>query len=249
MNYSACATPPKSNFQRFDRIAPRDGVYRAPITGTVWKFERDNGNATCGWEISLPNPEKEESAQIMKKIFMLLGICANAVLVAEGEPFSRIVGPEEFSSAGLAKLSPSELARLDGLFTKYSAAQIPAPAKPQNQMASTAPVLVRPATPKPGPAADTEGLVARAKKIFSEPKGRSNPQAMEGQIDGSFEGWSRNTVWKLKDGTRWQAENNQPGSISRSVRDPKVIIYPAAINGFWLELPELDQKVRVRQLP
>ena len=188
----------------------------------------------------------------MKKSAMIIGIWAAAVLLAQGaEPFSRSVSPAEFAAAGLPKLSASELTQLDTLFAKYRTARAePAPAVAR--AVGTPPTPTAPAKSalrKTEPSADNDSLISKAKKIFTQTKESAHPGSIEGQIDGWFDGWTSNTMWRLKDGTQWRAENSQPGFTSNPVRDPKVKIYPAAINGYWLEFPELDQKVRVRQLP
>ncbi len=188
----------------------------------------------------------------MKKSALAIGVWAAAVLLAQGaEPFSRSVSADEFASAGLAKLSPSELAQLDVLFAKYRTARAE-PAPTVARAVGTPPTPTAPAKPalrKTEPAADNDSLISKAKKIFTQTKESAHPGSIEGQIDGWFDGWTSNTMWRLKDGTQWRAENSQPGFTSNPVRDPKVKIYPAAINGYWLEFSELDQKVRVRQLP
>ena len=190
----------------------------------------------------------------MKKSAVVIGLWMAAVLLADGaEPFSHTMSSEEFASAGLPKLSSGELAQLDALFTKYRTFS------PETATATAAargtgkvPTVTGPAKPaatKSETSSETEGLTSKAKKIFTQPKERSHPGALESQIDGWFDGWTSNTVWRLKDGTQWRADNSQPSLTSNPVRDPKVKIYPAAINGYWLEFPALDQKVRVRQLP
>jgi hypothetical protein len=81
----------------------------------------------------------------MKKLLWLAaaGWALTAVLRAD-EPFSRRLTPEEFRAAGLDKLSPEQVARLDALFGKYGA--VNATVVPTPPSAMTAPVnLMRPA--------------------------------------------------------------------------------------------------------
>ena len=56
----------------------------------------------------------------MKKFILLAGfVLAAGALARADESFSKRVTPEEFGAAGLAKLTPEELTRLDALFGKY----------------------------------------------------------------------------------------------------------------------------------
>ena len=196
----------------------------------------------------------------MKKLVWLMGVWMAGAASAQGaEPFSQRVKPEEFGAAGLAKLSAGELARLDALFEQYSGRRAEAPSATEPKAptrATSAPTVTAPVpTAATVPAATVaqkggdDGLLAKAKKVFVRPGTRAEATAIAGQIDGWFDGWTRDTTWKLKDGTRWRADNHQPPLMIRPVKDPTVKIYPAAVNGYWLELPELEQKVRVVQLP
>jgi len=176
---------------------------------------------------------------------MVLGLSA-AGLVRGEDPFSRRVSAEEFRTAGLVKLSSEELAQLDALFQKYG---VPPGSSRQPEPRA---VAVQPPAPPAVPVDKSpgdSGVMAKARRIFSLPAAKPNPATIESQIDGWFEGWTRDTVWLLKDGTRWRVENNERPFKTRPAKDRKVKIYPAAINGHWLELPEFDQKLRVRQLP
>ena len=79
-------------------------------------------------------------------------VCGGMTVALAAEPFSRQVTPEQFRAAGLEKLSPEELARLDALVQGYRVApsgrETPAPR----------PVAKAPA---PAAAADTEAAAAR----------------------------------------------------------------------------------------
>ena len=192
----------------------------------------------------------------MKKLVFAIGICtASALLGAAPTPFSQRLSAEEFVAAGLGKLAPAEVARLDAWFAKYSTPGAVGPAAKPVSTTSASATRVGAPTPNPTPQAKAEekpasgGMISTAKNIFKLPAAKPRVPVVESQIDGWFDGWRENTTWTLKDGTRWRADRHQSLASIKPVKDPQVKIYPAAVSGFWLELPELDQKVRVLQLP
>jgi len=65
------------------------------------------------------------SEWVMKQsLWWAVALWALSAVVRAEEPFSRRMTPEEFAAAGLAKLSPEEIARLDALFGKYGAGHV-----------------------------------------------------------------------------------------------------------------------------
>ena len=69
----------------------------------------------------------------MKRHLSIALGCLAVTLHATEENFSSAVRPQDFSAAGLAKLSPAELARLDALVRDYkSGALVAARQDPRN---------------------------------------------------------------------------------------------------------------------
>ena len=93
-----------------------------------------------------------------------------------------------------------------------------------------------------------EGFLAKAKKILVSPGTKVEVAAIQTEIDGSFDGWDAMTTWRMKDGTMWRVDNKPAPYQAKRVANPKVKIYPAPLNGYWLEFVELDYKLRVRQV-
>jgi hypothetical protein len=192
------------------------------------------------------------------------------------ESLARRVTPEEFTRAGLGKLSATELSELDALFKKYGpATELPsanaaasaraaeieaaatqraavrvaeaeARAKKAEQEAAAAREAVQ--TANKTDAKEREGLLSKARKVLVPAGTKVEVAALETTIDGAFDGWGATTSWRMKDGTVWQVENRPNLFAVPKVTNPRVRIYPAAISGFWLELPDLGYQVRVRQL-
>jgi hypothetical protein len=203
----------------------------------------------------------------MKKLLWLVAAGVAGMALA-AEPFSQRMTPEEFKTAGLAKLSPVELARLDALFGKYRGEAEPVAAA-QAATDSTGSLRARVAEAEArarkaeqeaavareaAQAAKTEqrkaeqGFVAKAKKVFVSSDTKVEVTTTETEIDGDFTGWEEMTAWRMTDGSMWRVDNRpQPYQVTR-VKNPKVRIYPAALSGFWMEFVDLDLKVRVRRL-
>lgn len=107
----------------------------------------------------------------------------------------KLMSPTEFNAAGLSKLTPSELAKLDEWLDGHTERVIRLVAQKQNQTPS---------------APSTAG-----------PQG-----AIETQIDGDFEGWDGETIFKL---TNWQIwQQSSYAYTYHYAFMPKVIIYKAS---------------------
>lgn len=187
-------------------------------------------------------------------------------LRAADEVFSRTVGTSDFSAAGLTKLSPEELARLDALVRDYksgallaaqrqaaAAAQAQAAAEAKaakaeadRQAAATAAAQAAAATPAKTEATAEQkpGFFARAKAVLT-PGTEVEYSTVESRIKGDFTGWNSHTVFTLENGQRWQVAN--PSSYYTPVMPgPKVKIEPSSFGGFWMTFEGVNERVKVK---
>ena len=67
-------------------------------------------------------------------------------------------------------------------------------------------------------------------------------------IVGKFEGWDGYTVFPLANGQRWRVANSGEHFFTPPVENVEVEISPAALGGFWMNVPSLSISVRVRLL-
>jgi hypothetical protein len=190
----------------------------------------------------------------------LAGILMMSVLAGEllaQEKFSQAVRPEDFSAAGLTKLSSEERMRLDALVEAYksgalatvrreaeaaAAARIAAEAR-----ATQAERAVEQAKAETKQAKQAEaGFLAKA-KVMLTPGTEVEYLAVESRIRGKFTGWEGRQIFTLENGQRWQLANPE-SYYSPEMDGPKVVITPAALGGFWMSLPELRKKLRVKPL-
>jgi hypothetical protein len=93
-----------------------------------------------------------------------------------------------------------------------------------------------------------ESFLTKARKAIVPAGTKVEVAAIETEIDGDFIGWDGSTVWRMKDGTQWRVDNRPPPYYAKRMKNPKVRISAAALSGFWLEVVELDLKVRVSQI-
>lgn len=172
------------------------------------------------------------------------------------ERFSQAVRREDFAAAGLARLTPEELARLDALVGDYQsgallAARREAERAEQARAAAEAKanqVAAEARAAKAGaPAGESRkgdgGLLAKAKALL--PAGTAVEfAAIESRIAGDFTGWQGKAVFALENGQRWQMAN-AGHYYTPAIKSPVVKITPASLGGFWLTIEGVNQRVKV----
>lgn len=204
----------------------------------------------------------------MRRLFLaacLAGSWAITVTAAAEGKFTSTLSDADKAAAGIATLSPDQLARLDALVEAYrQGAPRPtgSPPPPAPPPAATADAATAPAAPPPpprqvSPAARTAhsgepkparsgGLIAQmkdwVKRSADEP-----PPIVESTIAGKFRGWQGREVFTLANGERWRVANNE-NYYSPAVQNPRVFIFPATTGGYWMQFPDLKIQVRVQPL-
>ena len=160
-------------------------------------------------------------------------VLASVASASAADGFLRDLPPEDFAAAGLNKLSPEELARLEAIIQRHEAT--PAATAP----ASAAPTASSGAKPRPR---WFEALLT-LKRVNEQP---DNAEPLTGQLAGDFEGWSGTTIFRLQDGSSWIQQNKSEAyPYSPTLHSPKVTIRPAAFHGYWLEIEGVNRQVRV----
>jgi hypothetical protein len=209
----------------------------------------------------------------MKKgFFLLLGILWTGAIAAESD-FLKNLRPEEARAAGLEKLSPEELVRLEQLVQRFkSGVAVEAEEKAAAQVRVAEELAQQKVAAAEARAAATEkaaeekmaaekAAVAKAAAVpaSKQPswftalltlnKAAEKPekaQPLESRLIGRFSGWSGRTLFKLEDGTRWVQQNaSDRYDYSPAIQSPKVKIVPAAMSGFWLRIDGVNMSVRV----
>ncbi len=148
--------------------------------------------------------------------------------VRAADDFTRALAPGEFDSAGLGKLTPEELTRLDALVRRFKAPEQSA------RTASAKPAKSRPAW--------IEALIT-LEKSSTEPE---KAEAMETHLAGSFTGWTGRSTFRLENGQLWAQSNSDRYDYSPTLQSPKVRIVPASFGSYWLEIQGVNQRCRVK---
>ncbi len=212
----------------------------------------------------------------MKKCIMTLGLLILAVMAKADTGFLKTLPAEDFATAGLQKLTPEELARLEALVQRYKTgevaevrqqaeAQVSASQQEAEKKIVAAETKARDAEAKANEAemkareAKTKAAAAPAKKqpgwftaLITLNRASEKPEKeepLESRLAGDFDGWNGRSIFSLENGTRWVQQNKTDTYVySPVVHSPRVKIKPAAIRGFWLEIEGVNLQVRVMPL-
>ena len=185
---------------------------------------------------------------IKRRAILIIALLFVQSAATAGE-FARTLTPEKIHAAGLAKLTPEELAELETLVQQYKAgepASTPAPA-----------TAATPATAGKAPAAPESNQAAKSSKILPAWVGAlltlerigskgTKPEAMETRLTGDFSGWTGRSTFRLENGQVWIQANNDTYEYTPALRTPKVKIFPASFGTFWLEIEDVNQRCRVK---
>ena len=185
---------------------------------------------------------------------MTLGLLVLAILAKAETGFLKTLPAEDFATAGLQKLTPEELARLETFVQRYKAGEV----AEVRQQAEARALVSRQEAGKRIVAAGTKVGEAEAKArkqpgwftaLITLNRASEKPEKeepLESRLAGDFDGWNGRSVFHLENGTRWLQQNKTDTYIFLPVlHSPKVKIKPAAIRGFWLEIEGVNLQVRV----
>lgn len=187
---------------------------------------------------------------------------------AEVETFIATLSQADLAALGLAELTPAQRARLNALVEDYkrgtitSARRAAAEALAAQQAAEAQTARAE----KRAEAARLETAKAEARQVEAvkielgkstggsssltkakeslKPAASSENLVIESSILGSFRGWEPRQVFTLANGQRWQVANRE-SYYSPVVENPKIVIVPAAIAGYWMRFPAIGAEVRV----
>lgn len=170
------------------------------------------------------------------------------------EDFSKRLSAEDFAAAGLSKLTPAELARLDALVRAAhrgelaevratTAAQVREETRAQVRAETTAQVkaeLAAEAKASAGvAAAKEEGSLLHRLRVKLTPGTDIEYATVETQLVGSFRGYKPGTILTLSNGQQWRVVDGSYWSPASEADKPrKVIIEPGALGSFSLKIED-----------
>jgi len=169
------------------------------------------------------------------------------------EPFTRQLTPDEFASAGLAKLSPEERARLDTLIRQHETGEL-ARAREQAAAAEKARAIAETKateaaariaeTTAPASAATPERRTGWLGKVLLKPGTAVEYETVETSLSGDFAGWSPGTLFTLSNGQRWRVTSGSYVT-PRDSTPRKVRIVPGVLGSFFLEIEGIRSRPKV----
>ena len=179
------------------------------------------------------------------KTLLCLTVSTAFLLIAQARAsdFSKALSPEDFASAGLAKLTPEELAHLDALVhaqregkakteTRESPVTI---AKSEKSEVSALPSQQVPERPRvsqeaPNPQRKEESVVLA-------PGTKVSYRDVETQLVGSFRGYETGSILTLANGQRWVVTNGSYWAGKDDAEKPrKVVIKSGTLGSFFLDI-------------
>lgn len=201
----------------------------------------------------------------MKRWIGLVAMGLGAVLPgrAAEEKFTQALRAEDFSAAGLGKLSPQELARLDALVRDFrsgaleaarreaeAAAQARTEAEAraaraeESAKAARAAQAADAARAKQAEGKKSEGSLLDRAKVLLMPGTEIEFVTIESRIVGEFRGWEGRTLFTLENGQRWQVESGT--YVSPPMTGPAVKIVPGVLGSFYMLVDGVRPRVKVK---
>jgi hypothetical protein len=179
------------------------------------------------------------------RLILVLSLLCVAAARAD-EPFTKALSPEDFAAAGLGKLSPEELARLDALVAgKQSGAVAKATEDTTKKVAATVRVQVQ-----------AEDFAAEQKKASStsfldkvkvvlKPGTEVEYTSLDAELVPGFSGYQKGTMLELTNGQRWIVSENDSDYETPTGKPVHVRIVPGSMGSFFMEI-EGSGKPRVK---
>lgn len=147
--------------------------------------------------------------------------------------FARSMTPAEIQAAGLAKLTPGELARLEEFARRFKAGE-DAPARSTPEAAAKKSGKLMP---------EWVGALLTLEKAGAKPE---KSDALESRLAGNFSGWTGRSTFRLENGQLWAQSNGDSYEYAPTLKRPKVKIYPASFGSYWLEVEGVHGRCRIR---
>jgi hypothetical protein len=163
-------------------------------------------------------------------------VLAGAIPAFADEPFTKSLSPQEFSAAGLGKLTPAELAALDALVQgRESGAVAVAKDATAKQVAQTVRVQVQAEDKKEAQKQATAGFMTRM-KVMLKPGTEIEYTTLDAAIVPPFDGYEPGSVLTLTNGQRWKIADNDSDYCKAVTTPVPVRIIPGALGSFFMDI-------------
>jgi hypothetical protein len=194
---------------------------------------------------------------ILKRLSLILVLALAAVLRAD-DSFTKALSPDDFKAAGLDKLTPEELAKLDALIrgektvavakateetTQVVTAKVTAQVTAQvsQQVAQQVAAQVTEKVRKEVQAEDkkkeaSEGFLSKMKKVVISPGTEIQYTDLDVEIVPGFHGWEKDTIFTLTNGQQWVVTDDERYWADRKDKPVKARIEPGILGSFFMNI-------------
>ncbi len=183
----------------------------------------------------------------MKKLVFGVGLWVLATSLVAQE-FTATLTPEERREAGLDKLSPAELARLQALVERYKAGEVAVVQQVAEQKIAAAEVRAKAAETKAAAVPEQKGPGWFRALLTLQAAGRQagEDEAVEMQVRlaGTLRSFDGRRSFTLEDGQVWRMIE-RASYAGPTLQNPTVTIRPGVFGVFWLKVPEAGLRVKV----
>jgi len=167
-------------------------------------------------------------------------ICAllGGSAVRADDSFTKSLGPAEFKAAGLGKLSPDELARLDELVRARQSGTA-AKVKEETTKAVTEEVRqqVQAEDRKSAQKQASAGIIDRV-KVLLRPGTEIEYATLDAALATPFYGWRKGTVFTLTNGQRWVVTDDDRYWAPAPGKTVHVRIVPGSLGSFFMDIED-----------
>jgi hypothetical protein len=157
---------------------------------------------------------------IWNSLMLLVVLLGFAFAASAQPPIEKQMTPEQFKAAGLAKLSPAELANLNAWLNNTLEVET------------------------------TKAATAAKKEIETENRGFFNfgkADPITARISGEFRGFAKGRSWTLDNGQVWEQVDTASLAGVRKT-DPKVVITPSVVGNAWyMQIEGYNTRASVRR--
>ncbi len=182
--------------------------------------------------------------------FALAFVTVSLASDGQAPEIQTLMAPEDFTAAGLDKLTDEERAHLSEWVARYREGAIkgpPVPGKERKEAASQAEAAAgQQASADDAEPATTDEYPGGYKTKKERTKEQKAKFELRAKVIPAFTGWSGKTVFSLDNGQVWRQRT--PGSLRYSGGDSNIIISRNLLGKFIMEHPDTGRSVGVRRI-
>jgi hypothetical protein len=171
---------------------------------------------------------------MMKRLALVLGLLCAASARAD-ESFTQSLSPEDFQAAGLGKLTPAELARLDALVRGQQKGAV---AKATDETAKAVAAKVRAEDSAAAQRQASSASIVDKIKVVLRPGTEVSYTTLDAALVPGYSGWQRGTVLTLTNGQQWEVTESGRDYSTPTGKPVRVHIVPGSMGSFFMEIED-----------